>query len=154
MAPGGGSLSSLDWTLRIEVIQFQTIDADTVVTIAVVEDERLLAVRQDLEGSLVRRCEGWAVVIAAHKDVGAVCQSGRHERRSGAVLGRRSRCQVANWLAEGTVLPLGSLAHEVLLEPSVALPPLRIPALLMNTRDLVWVQCVCRAGPMAVRRAN
>ena len=56
--------------------------------------------RQNLVGSLVRRCEGWAVVIAANKDVGVVCQNGRHERRSGAMQGGRSQCQVAKCLAE------------------------------------------------------
>ena len=61
--------------------------------------------------------------------------------------------ELSRGVAEGTVLPLGYLAHEVrnLPEPSVAL---RIPALLKNTQDPLWVQCVCRAGPMAVRRAN
>ena len=100
----GGSLSSLDRTLRVEMSRFQTIDADAVVMMAVIEDERLLAVRQTLVGSLVRRCEGWAVVIAEHKVVGAVCQSGRHERWSGAVRGGRSRCQVANCLAESLLV--------------------------------------------------
>ena len=96
----GGSLSGLDWALRVEIGMFETIDADAVVSIAVVEHERLLAVRQDLVGSLVRRCEGWAVAIAAHKHVGAMCQSGRHKRLSGAVRDRRYQCPVVNCLAE------------------------------------------------------
>ena len=87
----GGSLSCIDWNIRVEMGRFQAIDADAVVSIAVVEYERLLAVRQYLVGSLVRRCEGWTVAVAAHKDVGAVCQSGRHRRRSGAVRDGRSR---------------------------------------------------------------
>ena len=100
--------------------RFQTIEADDVVSISVVEDERLLAVRQNLVGSLLRRYEGWAVLIAAHKVVGAVCQSGRYERRSGAVrggegLGARSRTvsrscgrnRVAYWVScpRGTKSP-------------------------------------------------
>ena len=68
------------------------------------------------------------VVVAAHKYVGAVCQSGRHKRRSGAVRDRRSRCHIAievsRRVAKGTVLSPVSLAHEIqnLPEPSVALP--------------------------------
>ena len=70
-----GSLSGLDCNLRVEMSRFQAIDANAVVAIAVVEHERLLAVRQDLVGSLVRRCEGWTVAVTAHKDISAVCQS-------------------------------------------------------------------------------
>ena len=75
--------------------RFQAIDADAVVSIAVVEYERLLAVRQYLVGSLVRRCEGWTVAVAAHKDVGAVCQSGGLiECGDHVVIFRHVRCDI------------------------------------------------------------
>ena len=57
------------------------------------------------------------VAIVAHKDVGAVCQSGRHERRSGGVLcgveglgassRSRGRDRVAFWVScpRGTESP-------------------------------------------------
>ena len=61
---------------------------------------RISMLRLSHSRNKVARNVVWAVAIAAHKDAGAVCQSGRHKRRFGVKRDGRHRCQVANCLAE------------------------------------------------------